>query len=86
MNRLAHCALAESGSVEIQASDQVETEIMPCTDPDRFLELAEQYNTHAEFCREAAECAVDPCKEQWLRLAAQWTKLAEEANGRSRPS
>ena len=41
------------------------------SDLERFRHLALMYNTRAEFCRQAAELAVDPARERWLRLAAQ---------------
>jgi hypothetical protein len=52
-------------------------------DPDRLEELAAQYNTHAEFYRERAARAVSPDKEEWLQLAAQCAKLAEQADTKS---
>jgi hypothetical protein len=39
-------------------SVRVEPELMMRTDPDRFKELADQYNTHAEYCRQATDHAV----------------------------
>jgi hypothetical protein len=56
------------------------------SDLERLRKLAEMYNTHAEFCREAAELTVNPTRERWLGLAARWTRLAEEADARSRSS
>ena len=44
---------------------------------------ADQYRQEAEECRKLAESAVsEPDKEAWLRLAADWMKLAESAEQR----
>jgi hypothetical protein len=46
---------------------------------------ADQYRQEAEECRKLAESAVSqPDKEAWLRLAADWVKLAESAEQRRR--
>jgi hypothetical protein len=46
---------------------------------------ADQYRREAEECRKLAESAVsEPDKEAWLRLAADWVKLAESAEQRRR--
>jgi hypothetical protein len=51
---------------------------MPETDSDRFRQEAEE-------CRKLAERSVSHLdKEAWLRLAADWIKLAEEAAERRR--
>jgi hypothetical protein len=43
-----------------------------------MLRDADQYRQEAEECRKLAESAVsEPDKEAWLRLAADWIKLAE---------
>ena len=47
-------------------------------DADRLDELAEEYSTHADHCRHMAESAPDAFREEWVRLAATWTRLAEE--------
>ena len=51
---------------------------MPYGDSDR-------YRLEAEECQELAARAIHPVdKEEWLRLAAEWIKLAQEAEGRRR--
>lgn len=43
-------------------------------------EEADRYRTEAEECRRLADRAIrQPDKEAWLRLAADWLKLAEGA-------
>jgi hypothetical protein len=50
-----------------------------------MLKDADQYRQEAEECRKLAESAVSrPDKEAWLRLAADWVKLAESAEQRRR--
>jgi hypothetical protein len=44
--------------------------------------LAEHYRTQAEVCRQMARTTVSPFKEGWLELAAEWTKLAREAEAK----
>jgi hypothetical protein len=47
--------------------------------------LAEEYSTHADYCRHMAEGAGNrSSKEHWVRLVAVWTTLAAEAKARSR--
>ncbi|MBB4259714.1 MULTISPECIES: hypothetical protein [unclassified Bradyrhizobium] len=42
---------------------------------------ADRYRIEAEECRRLAERAIKrPDKEAWLRLAADWMKLAEGAS------
>jgi hypothetical protein len=44
---------------------------------------ATQFRNHAELCRAMAARAIsEPEKESWLRLAADWIKLAEETDRR----
>jgi hypothetical protein len=44
---------------------------------------AERFRREAEDCRVIAEKAISPLdKEEWLRLAAEWLKLAVEAESR----
>jgi hypothetical protein len=51
---------------------------MPESDADRFRQEAEE-------CRKLAASAVSQLdKEAWLRLAADWIKLAENAEQRRR--
>ncbi|MCP3400239.1 hypothetical protein [Bradyrhizobium sp. CCGB20] len=46
-------------------------------------EQADRYRTEAEKCRRLAERAIkQPDREAWLRLAADWLKLAEGASVR----
>lgn len=46
---------------------------------------AERFRTEAEECRQMALKATgDKDKETWLRLAADWLKMAEEAETRRR--
>jgi hypothetical protein len=59
---------------------------MKQTDADRLDKLAEEYSTHADYCRDMAEGAVGAFEEEWVLLAAAWAKLAKEAKARSRPS
>jgi len=48
-----------------------------------FKALAERYLGEAAACDQMAR-ATDLSKEEWLRLAAAWTRLATEADARSR--
>ena len=41
--------------------------------------LAEHYCAQAEMCHQMARMTLSPFKEGWLELAAEWTKLAREA-------
>jgi hypothetical protein len=44
---------------------------------------AERFRKEAEECRQQAEKSVDPIdKEAWLKLAADWGKLAENDDRR----
>jgi hypothetical protein len=45
--------------------------------------LAEHYRTQAEVCRQMALMTVKPFKEGWLDLAAEWAKLAREAEAKA---
>jgi hypothetical protein len=53
---------------------------MTMTDTAGFEVLAENYREEAELCRRIAGVAGGPQKEEWLRLSAEWTKLAREAD------
>lgn len=45
---------------------------------------ADRFKSKAEECRRlAAQAESDGDKEGWLRLAAEWDKLAERAAGQS---
>ncbi|UGX91171.1 hypothetical protein G6321_00035990 [Bradyrhizobium barranii subsp. barranii] len=47
----------------------------------RSEEQADRYRVEAEECRCVAERAIkQPDRESWLRLAANWMKLAEGAS------
>jgi hypothetical protein len=51
---------------------------MPMTEID-----VERFRREAEECRQQAERTLAPIdKEAWLRRAADWTKLAEDAEHR----
>jgi hypothetical protein len=51
----------------------------------QMLRNADQFRQEAEQCRKLAESgASGPNKEAWLRLAADWIKLAESAEQRRR--
>jgi hypothetical protein len=44
---------------------------------------ADRFRKQAEECRQQAEKAVSPLdKEAWLRVAAEWIKLAQSADDR----
>jgi hypothetical protein len=44
---------------------------------------AEQFRNLAEECRLRAEKAISPLdKQEWLRMADEWTRLAREAEAR----
>jgi hypothetical protein len=59
---------------------------MKQVDADRLDKLAVRYRAEADYCRHMAERAVNrSSKDEWVRLAASWTKLAEDAKGRSQP-
>jgi len=55
------------------------------TNADRLDELAEECSTFAEYCNYMAEAASPSFKDEWVRLAASWTKLVEEAKAESQP-
>jgi hypothetical protein len=48
-----------------------------------FAALAEHYRTQAATCRQTALMTASPFKEGWLEFAAEWTKLAEEAEAKA---
>jgi hypothetical protein len=51
---------------------------MPEIDRDRMQVLAERFRGEADECRQMAEGASSPhTKAEWLRLADEWTKLAQ---------
>jgi hypothetical protein len=48
-----------------------------------MTEIVESFRKEAEECRQQAEKTVAPIdKEAWLRLAADWTKLAQDTEHR----
>jgi hypothetical protein len=52
-----------------------------------FKALAERYLDEAAVCDQMARATdLRASKEEWLRLAAEWTRLAIEADARSRPN
>jgi len=48
--------------------------------PSGFEELAENYRREAQVCRRMAALAGSCQKEEWLRLSAEWIRLANEAD------
>jgi hypothetical protein len=53
---------------------------MTKTDTAGFEVLAENYREEAERCRRMAGVAGGSQKVEWLRLSAEWTRLAKEAD------
>ena len=45
-----------------------------------FEILAENYRSEAEVCRQMADRTSGSQKKEWLRLSAEWIKLAKEAD------
>jgi hypothetical protein len=56
---------------------------MTATEPVRIRALAAHYRQQADTCLRMAEQALSPYDEEWLRLAAKWTKLARQAEARN---
>jgi hypothetical protein len=59
------------------------------TEPVGFKTLAAHYRQQADACLRMAEQALRPYDEEWLHLAAKWTRLARQAElkvGLSPPS
>jgi hypothetical protein len=52
---------------------------MTAAAPVRSNTLAAHYRQQADTCLRMAEQALSPYDEEWLRLAAKWTKLARQA-------
>lgn len=48
--------------------------------PSGFEELAENYRREAQVCRRMAALAGSSQKKEWLRLSAEWIRLANEAD------
>jgi hypothetical protein len=53
---------------------------MTKTDAACFEVLAEHYRREAEVCRRMAAATGGSQKEGWLRLSAEWIRLAKEAD------
>jgi anaerobic glycerol-3-phosphate dehydrogenase len=53
---------------------------MAKTDAPSFKVLAENYRREAEVCRQMAAATGGSQKEEWLRLCAEWMRLAKEAD------
>jgi hypothetical protein len=51
------------------------------TGAERFEVLARRYRDEAAICWQHAKRPVRPLREAWLRAAARWIKLAQEARG-----
>ena len=53
---------------------------MAKTDAPSFKVLAENYRREAAVCRQMAAATGGSQKEEWLRLCAEWMRLAKEAD------
>ena len=53
---------------------------MTKADAASFEELAKNYPSEAELCRRRAVATSGSQKEEWLRLSAEWIRLAKEAD------
>jgi hypothetical protein len=53
---------------------------MTKTDAASFEILAEHYRSEAEVCCQKADVTEGPQKQEWLRLSAEWMRLAKEAD------
>lgn len=51
--------------------------------PDKYRQTADKYRQNAEDCRWNADRAPADEKDRWLKVAADWEKLAEELDQRS---
>jgi hypothetical protein len=47
--------------------------------------LAEHFRTQAAACQQMALMTVNPFREVWLELAAEWVKLAQEQEAQAKP-
>jgi hypothetical protein len=54
------------------------------TDAASSTVLTEHFRSQAETCHQMARISVNPFKQVWLELAAEWTKLAQEAEAKAR--
>jgi hypothetical protein len=50
------------------------------TDAPGFEVLAEDYRREAKVCRQMAAATDGSQKKEWLRLSAEWIRLAKEAD------
>jgi hypothetical protein len=48
--------------------------------------LAAHYREQAEMCHQMSRMTESPFKEGWLEFAAEWTKLAQEQEGKAKPA
>jgi hypothetical protein len=53
---------------------------MTKTDAPGFEVLAEEYRREAKACRQMAAATDGSQKKEWLRLSAEWLRLAKEAD------
>jgi hypothetical protein len=53
------------------------------TDAASSTVLTEHFRSQAETCHQMAEITVNPFKQGWLELAAEWTNLAHEAEAKA---
>jgi hypothetical protein len=60
--------------------------LMTATQPVRINAIADHYRHQAEMCLRMAEHALSPYDEEWLRLAADWMKMARQAEASSQPT
>jgi hypothetical protein len=49
------------------------------TEPVHIRALAAHYRQQVDTCLRMAEQALSPYDEEWLRIAAKWTRLARQA-------
>jgi hypothetical protein len=52
------------------------------TDAASSTVLTEHFRSQAETCHQMAGITVNPFKQSWLDLAAEWTKLAQETEAK----
>ena len=46
----------------------------------------DHYRKQAEMCRQMAETAISPYKEDWLQLAEKWAKMAQASEHSNHPA
>jgi len=54
------------------------------SDAASFAVLTEHFRSQAETCHQMAQITMSPFKQGWLEFAAEWTKLAREAEAKAR--